>query len=117
MQRASSWPGAFFLLPLAYSTLLILLLLGGFAAGFFIVPLQAMQQRLAPPSMRARYIGSANAMCYVLMSIAALVYIGLIHLGMEPRHVFLVCSGCSLAMLVAMLLWPRALQFNESDYA
>lgn len=104
------------LLPLGYVSVLVLLLLGGLAAGFFIVPLQAMQQRLAPPSMRARYIGSANALCYVLMSLAALVYIALIHMGMEARHVFVVCSGCSLAMLLAMLLRPRALQFNEEDY-
>ena len=105
------------LLPLDYVNVLVLLLLGGLAAGFFIVPLQAMQQRLAPPSMRARYIGSANALCYVLMSLAALVYIGLIHMGMEPRHIFVVCSGCSLVMLLAMLLWPNALRFNEADYA
>lgn len=104
------------LLPLHYATVLSLLLIGGFAAGFFIVPLQAMQQRLAPPSMRARYIASANAMSYVLMSLAALVYIALIHLGMQSQHVFFVCSGCSLILLVAFLARPDALRFDEADY-
>ena len=105
------------LLPLHFTTTVILLLTGGISAGFFIVPLQAMQQRLAPPAQRARYIASANALSYVLMSLAALVYVGLIHLGVAPQQIFIVCSGCTLLMLVAMLVRPSALRFDESDYA
>ena len=105
------------LLPLDFTTTMILLLVGGISAGFFIVPLQAMQQRLAPPAQRARYIASANALCYVLMSLAALVYVGLIHLGVMPQQIFLVCSGCTLLILVALLIRPSALRFDESDYA
>ena len=104
------------LLPLDFITMVIVLLGGGVSAGFFIIPLQAMQQRLSPPQKRGRYIASANALCYVLMSLAALVFIGLIHLGMEPQHVFLVCSGCSLIMLVAFLARPGALRFDEAHY-
>jgi len=49
--------------------------------------------------------------------LAALVYVALIHLGVHPQGIFLVCSGCTLLMLVAMLAWPSALRFDEADYA
>lgn len=105
------------ILPLQFTTVLLLLVGGGISAGFFIVPLQAMQQRLAPPAMRARYIASANALCYVLMSLAALFYVVLIHVGLVAQEIFLVCSGCTLLMLVVLLVRPSMLRFDESDYA
>ena len=103
-------------LPLHFPTALVLLLLGGLAAGFFIVPLQAMQQRLAPPEQRGRYLATANALCYVMMTVAALAYIALVSLGLGPQQVFYVCSGCTALILIWLLLKPRLLAFNDADY-
>jgi len=104
------------LLPLDFATVFGLLLLGGLSAGFFIVPLQAMQQRLAPPEQRGRYLATANALCYVMMTVAALVYIALIHFGLGPQQIFFVCSGCTALILVWLLLKGGQLAFNDSDY-
>ena len=111
--------GAWFLLgllPLDFATVFGLLLLGGLAAGFFIVPLQAMQQRLAPPEQRGRYLATANALCYVMMTVAALVYIALIYFGLGPQQIFFVCSGCQALILAWLLLKRGQLAFNDADY-
>lgn len=94
----------------------ILLMLLGVASGFFLVPLLAMTQRLAPPEMRGRWLAAANWLCYVLMSLGGLLYVFLARWGFHPQEVILVCGGIMAGIFLLLLLRPRALQFNEADY-
>jgi acyl-[acyl-carrier-protein]-phospholipid O-acyltransferase/long-chain-fatty-acid--[acyl-carrier-protein] ligase len=46
----------------------------GISAGFYIVPLQALLQRLTPDNELGRYLGTANGLSFVFFILAAIVY-------------------------------------------
>jgi len=71
---------------------LMLFGLGGFA-GFYIVPLQALLQRLSPDAERGRFLGTANALSFCFSSVGAVLYwVAANRLGMAPNRVFLLCA-------------------------
>lgn len=66
----------------------------GFFAGFYIVPLQALLQKLSPDEERGRFLGTANAVSFAFMTLAAVAYFGLARIFVvEPQRIFLVCAG------------------------
>lgn len=79
--------------PLNYTLLAILIFSVGVFAGFYIVPLQALLQFLSPSEERGRFFGTANALSFVFISAAGLIYIVLSRLGLPPEKIPLVCAA------------------------
>jgi sugar phosphate permease len=77
----------------------------GFAAGFYIVPLQALLQKLSPDDERGRFLGVANGVSFSFLAIASLFYWLVRSLfGDTPQRMFLVCS-VMMAFGAAFFLW------------
>jgi acyl-[acyl-carrier-protein]-phospholipid O-acyltransferase/long-chain-fatty-acid--[acyl-carrier-protein] ligase len=93
---------------LNYTLLAILVFLVGVFAGFYIVPLQALLQYLSPSDERGRFFGTANALSFVFISAAGLIYIALSRLGMPPEKIPLVCAG-----LAAVGTFVGAIELNR----
>ncbi|MCF6313935.1 MAG: MFS transporter [Verrucomicrobiales bacterium] len=77
----------------------------GVFAGFYIIPLQALLQKLSPDGERGRFLGTANALSFACSTIGSLVFLlARAEFGMAPNRVFLICAG--LAFLgTTVLLW------------
>lgn len=103
--------------PTTWWSIFVMLMLLGIGSGFFLVPLLAMTQRLSPPEERGRWLAAVNWLCYVLMSLAGVSYELLQSMGAGFDGVFLVCSGVIAIVLLALLLRPRSLQFDETLYS
>ena len=83
------------------------LVVAGIFAGFYIVPLQALQQALAVDAFRARVLGTANALSFLLMAIASLLYAIIVGRGwLTPQQVLIVC-GVGMWVLVLWLVARR----------
>lgn len=81
-----------------------MLIPAGIAAGFYIVPLQALLQQLSPTNERGRFLGTANAMSFVFSSLGAIIF--MICSGMMPSNrIFIVCGVLAIVGSAA-LLWP-----------
>lgn len=66
----------------------------GFFAGFYIIPLQALLQKLSPDAERGRFLGTANAVSFAFMTLSAVVYLVLSNIfAGAPQRIFLVCAG------------------------
>ena len=89
----------------AFSNVGILILFAGFFAGFYIVPLQALLQKLSPDGERGRFLGTANAVSFTFLTIAAGLY-WLVRpaFGNQPHKVFYLCSVL-MAAGAAFFLW------------
>jgi len=61
-------------LPANYWIVAAMLLIAGLFAGFYIVPLQALLQKLSPDDERGRFLGTANALSFVFSSLGAIIY-------------------------------------------
>ena len=93
------------ILPLNYWVVAGLLTGAGIFAGFYIVPLQALLQHLSPDDERGRFLGTANAMAFVAMTIGTLIFHSArstIHL--PSNRIFLICGGLSV-IGTGILLW------------
>jgi MFS family permease len=65
----------------------------GFFAGFYIIPLQALLQKLSPDNERGRFLGTANAVSFAFMTLSAGVFFVLAKIfESNPERIFLVCS-------------------------
>lgn len=68
----------------------------GFFAGFYIIPLQALLQKLSPDNERGRFLGTTNAISFAFLSVASLIYSALKPLPVfvdHPQRIFLVSAG------------------------
>jgi acyl-[acyl-carrier-protein]-phospholipid O-acyltransferase/long-chain-fatty-acid--[acyl-carrier-protein] ligase len=82
---------------LPFPWLLVVLLLLGASGGFFLIPLQAILQLCSPPAERARVLATANALSFVLMSVASGIYwLAASSLDMSPNRASI---GCGVLML------------------
>ncbi|MBM4106797.1 MAG: MFS transporter [Phycisphaerae bacterium] len=88
--------------PITVGVLLVPL---GISAGFYIVPLQAMLQRLSPEESRGRFLGTANAVSFLASSLASLVFLGCRHAGLAADRVFLVGSLGALVAAAGVGAW------------
>lgn len=92
---------AFFLLlgsaPLSYGLVAVLLVGAGIFAGFYLVPLQALLQSLSPPANRGRFLGTANAISFVAITLGNILFLAVkqgLHL---PSHrVFLINAALAI---------------------
>ncbi|MCD0458449.1 MFS transporter [Roseiconus lacunae] len=81
------------LLRVALSNVSLLILLAGFSAGFYIVPLQALLQKLSPDDERGQFLGTANAVSFAFMTIAGVMYpLMRPGFGDAPQKIFYLCS-------------------------
>ncbi len=77
----------------------------GISAGLYLVPLQALLQELSPDAARGRYLGAANAMSSIFMSVGAgVVWLARRPLHLEANRAFLVCAGFS-AISAVVMFW------------
>lgn len=88
-----------------------ILVLLGFTAGFFIVPVNALLQQRPEPAIKGAIIAMANLMTFLGMLIAAGFYWFLsVPLTMTPMGVFLMCALLTLvATLYVCFLLPDSL--------
>ncbi|MGI9470181.1 MAG: MFS transporter, partial [Rubripirellula sp.] len=79
-------PGMF---RIAFSNVSFFILGAGFFAGFYIIPLQALLQKLSPDDERGRFLGTANAVSFTFLTIAALLYWAIRPaFGNQPQNIF-----------------------------
>jgi len=104
---------------LTFATVAVLLTLLGTAGGFFVVPVNALIQRLPAPEEKGRTIAVANLLSFVGVALQPLAQYGMLRLGHpDPSRVFLVAAAMTLLMgvvLVRMMpdLGPRALDWTR----
>lgn len=80
-----------------YWNTLLLLIPAGISAGFYMVPLQALLQKLSPDDERGRFLGTANALSFTFISVGALIFMGAsMVLGIPSNRIFLICAGLAL---------------------
>ncbi|KAA5544474.1 MFS transporter [Roseiconus nitratireducens] len=90
-------PNARPMVRVALSNVSLLILLAGFFAGFYIIPLQALLQRLSPDDERGQFLGTANAVSFAFMTVAGVLYSTIRPaFGTQPQHIFYVASGLML---------------------
>lgn len=76
----------------------------GLGGGFFLVPVQSLVQHRPDP----RNKGGVQGMAYFLTNAASLAagfsYLGMVHAGMDARHVY-IALGLAIAAVAGYLLW------------
>ncbi len=106
------------LAPMNYTRLAILVFLVGFFAGFYIVPLQSLLQFLSPTDERGRFFGTANALSFVFISAAGLIYIALSQLGLPPDKIPLACAVlAAVGTIVGMIELNRITAAQKASQA
>ena len=95
----------------------------GLFAGFYIIPLQALLQRLSPDDERGRFLGTANGISFSFLMLASMLY-WIIRPGFgtsagqqHPERIFLV-SSVLMAVGAAFFLWrmkARGFSFTKVD--
>jgi acyl-[acyl-carrier-protein]-phospholipid O-acyltransferase/long-chain-fatty-acid--[acyl-carrier-protein] ligase len=93
-----------------------LILCAGFFAGFYIIPLQALLQKLSPADERGRVLGTSNGISFAFLALASLVYwIIRPGFGSAPQQVFLVCAGLILLGALLFLRQLRRIIFQREE--
>ncbi|MGI9014623.1 MAG: MFS transporter [Phycisphaerales bacterium] len=93
------------IIPPTFLNVCVLIGAAGICAGLYIVPLQALLQHYSPDDERGRFLGTANGISFLFLSIAALGYwIVRPAFGTAPHRGFLICSAL---MLIGGLLFLR----------
>ena len=76
--------------PLGYWMLWALLFIAAFFAGLFQIPLTTIQMVWSPPEGRARVLCTANALCFLMMTLTGVLFAVVRHLGLiAPFQAFL----------------------------
>lgn len=92
-------------LRVAFSNVSMLIVLAGFCAGFYIIPLQAALQKYSPDDDRGRFLGTANCCSFVFITLSAVIFTALRGgFGDRPQQMFYVCSGL-MASGTVFFLW------------
>ena len=100
-------------LPPSYWLAVFLLCLGGLSAGFYLVPLQALIQQAAPNDMRAQYVSSSNWLCYLLMTIAAVVFKIASTMNIQIGWIYGFCAVTMALTLIPLILYRKLLCVAE----
>jgi acyl-[acyl-carrier-protein]-phospholipid O-acyltransferase/long-chain-fatty-acid--[acyl-carrier-protein] ligase len=106
----------------SYMNVSIFIFSAGFSAGFYIVPLQALMQRLASDEKRGQILGTANALSFVFTSIGSVIFwLAKSPMGMAPNRIHLICGTLAfIGTVVGVIQIKRltsniAMLENESD--
>ncbi len=98
-----------------YWSVAVMLLLVGIFAGFYIVPLQALLQKLSPDTERGRFLGTANALSFVFSSLGAVLYwLAADPLKIPANRIFLMCGVLAILGTGYALLRLRGLLKEHS---
>lgn len=101
--------------PMNYPKLATLIILVGLSAGFYIVPLQSLLQFLAPSDERGRFFGTANALSFMFISAAGIMFFALRRAGVPTERMPLVCAGLAfLGTVVGMIELKRIMAAQRS---
>ncbi len=93
------------MLRVALSNVSMFIFGAGFFAGFYIIPLQSLLQKLSPDDERGRFLGTANAVSFAFMMAASLFYWGIAQFFSEqPQRMFVICAALMAAGTV-FFLW------------
>ncbi|TWU00797.1 Lysophospholipid transporter LplT [Stieleria varia] len=77
----------------------------GFFSGFYIIPLQALLQKLSPDDERGQFLGTANAVSFTFMTVSGILfYLLRPAFGVQPQHMFYICS-LLMFLGAAFFLW------------
>ena len=99
----------------SYWSVMAMLVVAGVFAGFYIVPLQALLQKLSPADERGRFLGTANAMSFLAFMLGAVVAWAATGVGGLPHNrVFLVVAALSLVG-TAFLIWRMRRKLRPAD--
>jgi MFS family permease len=91
--------------PPEFWSVAAMLLGAGIFAGFYIVPLQALLQKLSPGDERGRFLGTANALSFVFSTVGALIYWAAVNvLALPPNRVFVAVAVLS-ALGTGYMVW------------
>jgi MFS family permease len=103
MAALLSWPG------IRFGSVLLLLIVLGFAGGFFVVPINALIQRRPAATEKGRTIAVANMLSFIGVALQPVAQFVMLRLGHpDPSKVFLVAGAMSVAMgLVLVRMWPE----------
>ena len=87
-----------------FSSVALFIFCAGFSAGFYIVPLQALLQSLSPEGERGRFLGTANGVSFMFLTLASFIFMVLapVFKGAEYK-MFYVCSGLMLVGAIYFL--------------
>ena len=95
----------------------------GIFAGFYIIPLQALLQRLSPDDERGRFLGTANGLSFTFLTLSAALY-WIIRPAFEtsdgvqcPQKIFLICAVL-LVVGTTFFLWrmkARGFSFSRVE--
>ena len=101
--------------PPTYFNVIAFVTGAGVFAGFYIIPLQPLLQKLSPEDERGRFLGTANAMSFAFTTLGALTFL-LFFKGFElpANRVFLVCGGLALVGTSALIWQLRKLLQDKS---
>lgn len=92
----------------------------GIFAGFYIIPLQAMLQRLTPEDELGRYLGTANGLSFTFILLASLLYSLLLNFVFphdQAQRTFLVCA-ILMAIGLPFFIWrvkARGFSFDRFE--
>ena len=90
----------------------------GVSAGFYIIPLQALLQRLSPDDERGRFLGTANGMSFAFLTLASLLYwiirpgFGTAAGQQHPEKIFLISAVLMVAGATFFLWRMKARGFS-----
>ncbi|QEF96674.1 Lysophospholipid transporter LplT [Stieleria maiorica] len=91
-------PDARPMVRVALSNVAFFIFCAGFFAGFYIIPLQALLQKLSPDDERGQFLGTANAVSFAFMTVAGLLYWAAMPAFTDrPQSMFYVSSALMLA--------------------
>ena len=88
----------------------------GLVAGFYIIPLQSMLQALAPDGERGRFLGTANAMSFVMGGVGSLLFVGVKRAGLASDRSFLILAALA-ALVGGLLAWWLHARREQLDRA
>jgi MFS family permease len=95
----------------------------GVSAGFYIIPLQALLQRLSPDDERGRLLGTANGISFTFLLLSSVLYwiirpaFGTGEGPQHPEKIFLLCA-LLMVVGVAFFFWrlrARGFLFEKVD--
>ncbi len=82
------------MIPPTFGNVCVFIIGAGFFAGFYIVPLQALLQKLAPEDERGRFLGTANGLSFTFLALSSLLYWIIRPVFMEqPQRIFLLSGA------------------------
>jgi MFS family permease len=102
---------------LTFAAVAVLLAVLGIAGGFFVVPVNALIQRLPSPEEKGRTIAVANLLSFVGVALQPLAQYGMLRLGHpDPSHVFLVAATMTLLMGIVLVVMLPDLGIRALDW-